>query len=388
MTPQQEVGIATATSVYIHFPWCAKRCPYCDFATEAIDEQRIPHEDYADAVIREMEAARDRLSERTLTSIFVGGGTPSLWNSAALGRVLQVARALFPREAAELEITVECNPASFDERKAAELQAIGVGRVSIGVQSLSTQELSFLGRLHQAGEALQALTSARKHIPSVSADVMFGSTDRPAGDFLEDLKKLIDCGVDHLSAYALTIEPRTQFGALHRRGRLKIATEDQFCGAYHEAERFLEAEGFEHYEVSNYAKPGCGSRHNQHYWAGGDYAGFGSGAVGCLTSSPGKAVRHCNSAPGPSYVTGQAKRQEELLGAKELNGEAWMLGLRTQHGLDVEAAHRRSGIDPRLGRERSIAQKAEEGRLVFDGGHFRVPKAHWLYLDGIIADLF
>jgi len=215
-----------ATSVYVHFPWCLAKCPYCDFASGAIRPAEVPHTRYADALLRELEARAPALGERRLASVFFGGGTPSLWDPRQLGRVLAAVRAAFPLEEPDLEVTVECNPTSLDRAKAAALREAGVTRLSIGMQSLDAERLRFLGRLHDPEGALRAVREALLEVPRVSGDLMFGMPGQKAEDLTAEIEQVLETGVRHVSAYALTIEPGTQFGALYRKGKLKVAPED------------------------------------------------------------------------------------------------------------------------------------------------------------------
>ena len=214
---------ATQTSVYVHFPWCARKCPYCDFATEPIRAPALPHDAYADALLRELDARSADLSDRTLRSVFFGGGTPSLWKPEALGRVLASIRGAFDEIDVDLEVTVECNPSSITGDKVAKLREAGVDRLSIGVQSLRDDHLRFLGRLHDSAGALAALAEATAEMPRVSADLMFGMPGQTSAELIEDITRIADAGARHVSAYALTIEEKTMFGSLHHAGKLRVA---------------------------------------------------------------------------------------------------------------------------------------------------------------------
>ncbi|MCZ7681480.1 MAG: radical SAM family heme chaperone HemW [Sandaracinaceae bacterium] len=347
------------TSVYLHFPWCLAKCPYCDFASAAIRRGEVPHDAYADAVLSELERRASALAGRRLTSVFFGGGTPSLWDAGALARVLSAVRAAFEEEEPGLEVTVECNPTSLDRAKAAALREAGVGRLSVGVQSLDAGRLRYLGRLHDPDGALRALRAASAEMPRVSADLMFGMPGQRAGDFEEELERVLETGVRHVSAYALTIEPDTQFGALHRKGKLEVARDDDYAETFARAEEVLARAGFSHYEVSNYAQPGEEARHNLHYWAGGDYLGLGAGAVGCLAE--GASARRWRNDPRPERYLERPGEEvfEEPLEPEDRVREALMLGLRTARGVDLAALRDEDG--PRSAARARAVDRAARG---------------------------
>jgi oxygen-independent coproporphyrinogen-3 oxidase len=379
-------------AVYVHFPWCLQKCPYCDFASASIRRPDVPHRGYADAVLRELEwhAARAPLGD--LATVFFGGGTPSLWSAEELGRVLHGICAAFDTRREDLEVTVECNPSSLDAAKAAGLAEQGVNRLSIGVQALEADRLRYLGRLHDADSALRAVRDAQRYVPRVSCDLMFGTPGQPQAAFLSEVNRLLDLGLSHLSVYALTIEPNTQFGELHRKGRLPVAKEDDYADTFLGVDELLAQNGFEHYEVSNYAKPGQTSRHNQHYWQGGDYLGLGCAAVGCRTEQPGRARRVRNQPNPQAYSDAQSLEalchEQELLDGQDLVREALLLGLRTEAGVDLAATERRAGVDPQDKRRPAIKRHIERGNLELTHDRLRVPKSRWLHLDSIVADLF
>ena len=379
----------TQTSVYVHFPWCARKCPYCDFATEPIRTRELPHGEYADAVLRELDARATDLQGRELKSIFFGGGTPSLWEPEALSRTLQGITGAFDHVHNQLEVTVECNPSSLTRQSAALLRKAGVGRLSIGVQSLRNRHLRFLGRLHDSKEATAALQEATEEMPRVSADLMFGMPGQTLQELGEDIARVAETGVRHVSAYALTIEDKTMFGSLHRAGKLRVAPQEQYAELFEHAERCFTDLGWGHYEVSNYAAIGEESRHNLHYWRGGAYVGLGAAAVGCLDHGPGLARRWRNEPNPQLYLQQQTVEAEvEKLGPEEIIREALMLGLRTIDGMNLVETAKRAGRDPRAGREREIERSMERGDLVQAEDWLRVPQDRWLKLDGIVRDLF
>jgi len=376
------MGQGLLTSAYVHFPWCLKKCPYCDFASAAVERAEVRDQEYADALIAEL-ASRD-VGGRRLGSVFFGGGTPSLWAASALGRTLHAIREAFD-SSGELEVTVECNPTSIDAEQARALREVGVNRLSIGVQSLDNENLRFLGRLHDAAGALTALRGARTEMERVSSDLMFGMPGQGPDAFAGEIDQILETGVEHVSAYALTIEPDTRFGALHRTGRLQLAPEEDFADTFNRARAVFGDAGFEHYEVSNYARAGRTSQHNQHYWRGEDYLGLGAGAVGAMGG------RRYRNDPRPSrYLErpGASEVFEETLGPDDQVREALMLGLRTAEGVDVEAVEARTGLAVAEGREAAIERRTQTGDLVIEGSHWRVPGDRWLHLDAIVTDLF
>jgi oxygen-independent coproporphyrinogen-3 oxidase len=378
-------------SVYLHFPWCLRKCPYCDFATSPMERAVIPHVAYADAVIRELSLRAPSLVGTRLYSVFFGGGTPSLWEPHELGRVLAAVRGAFSEQADDVEITVECNPSSLDQAHAEALREAGVNRLSVGVQSLDDAELKFLGRLHDRKLALTALDAAQSCFERVSADLMFALPEQPAARFYGYVDELLQRGLSHVSAYALTIEPATKFGADARAGLLQAAPDESYAQMFEGIEQRFSYAGLGHYEVSNYARPGQESRHNQHYWRGGSYLGLGAAAVGCLAHGQG-GRRYRNHPDATRYMaradTPKVEVFEEQLAPEDLVREALMLGLRTREGLSLSRLRARTGVDPLASRKRAVERRLARGELTLEGDIMRVPSQRWLMLDGIIADLF
>ncbi len=383
-----------SVSVYVHFPYCLKKCPYCDFNSYGTAREDVPQRAYTDAVLRELELRLPPLSGRSLRSIFFGGGTPSLWEPSEIGRVVRAISSAFARRDGEpLEVTVECNPTSIDARTAAALREAGVSRASIGVQSLDDERLRWLGRLHDARGALEALREVQRELPRVSADLMFGLPGQRQEAFLADLERVLETGVRHVSAYALTIEPNTQFGLLHAKGRLPIATDDAYADTFLAIEARLGEAGLDHYEVSNYAAPGEESTHNLHYWRGGAYVGVGAGAVGCVEAGEPRHVRRWRSEPLPErYIetsgTAAVESWSETLDPATRVREALMLGLRTREGVSRSRVREATGLDVSAGREAAIERRLARGELTLEGDVLSVPRARWLQLDAIVAALF
>lgn len=385
---------ASDVSVYVHFPWCLKKCPYCDFNSHGTSREDIPQEAYTEAVRRELAWRLPGVAHRRLTSIFFGGGTPSLWAPSGIAQVIGDIRGAFASQVNDVEITAECNPTSFDQARTAALREAGINRVSIGIQSLDDARLQYLGRLHNSEGALKALHEATREMGRVSGDLMFGMPGQKPADFLAELSRVLDTGVKHVSAYALTIEPGTQFGELHRKGRLPIATDDDYAETFLAAEALLASRGLDHYEVSNYAQPGEEARHNIHYWRGGTYVGVGAGAVGMseVGCEPGHARRWRSQSLPAAYMRESAsaavEEWSEALDPEARIREALMLGLRSREGVSRAWVKERTGRDVLEGREAAVTRRVERGELVLDEKSLRVPHAKWLSLDSIVSALF
>lgn len=383
----------------MHFPWCLQKCPYCDFLSVAAPRADIPHHPYADAVCREIRARAPEVRSRPVHSVFIGGGTPSLWEPAALGRVLDTLRSeleLLPGA----EITAECNPSSFNADVAAALGDQGVNRLSIGVQGLHPERLRFLGRLHDEHQGLAAVEQAiASGIVNVSADLIYGIYSQDPAVAAAEVARVADLGVQHLSAYALTIEPGTAFGARARKGTLPLAADDAIADSFLAVRDALGARGLEHYEVSNFARPGRECRHNLGYWRGEPYLGLGCGAWGTLRTGR-HGVRYRNTPSPERYLTLErfptpdpeapdpSIQQAERLEPETLLSERVLLGLRLRDGIDPDALSEELGV-PFLTPERSRALQRLEaaGRLEWSEGRLRIPRDAWLLSDGVIREL-
>jgi putative oxygen-independent coproporphyrinogen III oxidase len=389
--------------VYVHFPWCLQKCPYCDFLSIPAPRVAIPHAAYADAVLAEFERRGQNAAAHDLVSVFFGGGTPSLWEPRDLGRVLGKILDSFHASPGKVEVTVECNPSSFDERVAGALLDVGVNRISIGVQGLNAERLRFLGRLHDPAGGLAAVRAAvRAGVPRVSADLIFGVADQDPETAAAEARTVADIGLTHVSAYALTIEPNTRFGSLARKGRLPLLRDQAVADSFDAVHDALTERGFDHYEVSNYARDGDTARHNLGYWRGDDYIGLGLGAWGTVTER-GRRVRYRNTAVADRYISGKDDwatvdldaagpgnlvSEIEVIDAETELAERLMLGLRLAEGIDVESAARNVGVDPwPPQRRRAVDRMLERGRLVREGSRLRIPVEAWLHADGTIAEV-
>jgi putative oxygen-independent coproporphyrinogen III oxidase len=410
-------------SIYVHFPWCLAKCPYCDFVSYASERDAIDHVGYADAVLREAEARavqleRTRPDDRPLTigSVFFGGGTPSLWDARELGRVLARLRTLWAFTP-DVEITVECNPTSLDGDRARALIDVGVNRLSVGTQSLRAEQLRFLGRLHDPAGAQAAVSAAiAAGVPRVSTDLIFGLPGQTPEDAREQALALTDLGLRHLSCYQLTIEPGTQFGERKKRGLLPMADEGAVAESFLAIDAALAERGLAHYEISNYAEPGEEARHNVAYWRGDEYVGLGCAAFGFVRSrgtagaplpTGASGIRWRNAIVPKDYVDRTRRSPSDantdvVIGANDsititaedlpadaLLRERIMLGLRMAEGVDLSRAASDLGIDPWTSeRLRTVSTLVERGRLTRDGDTLRVPRASWLFTDDTVSRLF
>jgi oxygen-independent coproporphyrinogen III oxidase len=379
--------------VYVHFPFCSVRCPYCDFAVDTRAD--IPHDDYADAVAVEI-AARAAWFDGAgpLVSIYFGGGTPGLWRPDALGRVLEAARETFGGPAASgLEITVEVNPGEVDAARLAALRACGVNRLSIGVQAVDDRLLVALGRNHSAAAALACLPVARAAgFDDVSIDLMFGVPGQSLDDWRRAVDAVVALAPEHVSAYALTVERGTAFGTLDRAGRLPRPDDELSAQMFEEGRSALEAAGLAQYEVSSYARDGHRARHNRLYWSLAPYLGVGASASSFRPLDDGTAWRFANPRATDAYLRAgrvgggsPAVRQIERRRAADLENEALWLGLRTIGGIDRAAHRARHGVDPLSGREAAAARATAAGWLTVDEERLRLTPAGVLYADEVAA---
>ncbi len=396
------------STLYVHFPYCLQKCPYCDFVSYATERSAIDHTAYADAVIREAKARCEAIDaaesapgahreERVFCSIFFGGGTPSLWEPDEVARVIAALRELYPC-APDVEITVECNPSSLDEARAKALVERGVTRLSVGTQSLRQDALEFLGRLHDAAGAIAAVEGALRTGARVSTDLIFGLPDQDPADAVLQAETLARLGLAHLSCYQLTIEPGTRFGELAKRGRLPKIDDGRVAEAFVAIDEALAALGLVHYEISNYARPGQESRHNLGYWRGWEYVGLGTGAYGFVRDplrpdAPARGTRYRNEVLPERYIertkTALPTTSGEALDTTALLRERIMLGLRLAEGLDLSAHGRELGIDPWTPeRRRALEWLVQQGRITQRGERLHLDKKAWLFCDDTAARLF
>ncbi len=373
--------------VYVHWPFCAAKCPYCDFNSH-VRHKPIDQARYAAAFEREIADAARRSVGQTVTSIFLGGGTPSLMEPATVARVLDAVAANWTI-ANGAEITLEANPSSVEAERFRGYRAAGVNRVSLGVQALNDRDLKLLGRLHDVEQALHAIGLAREIFPRLSFDLIYARPDQTVDAWEAELTRAIDLAADHLSLYQLTIEEGTPFFALHKSGKLKVPDGELSAELYEATQRLTAARGLPAYEISNHAVPGAESRHNLTYWRYGLYAGVGPGAHGRLM---GEGGRHAiSNEPLPetwlkmveSWDSGAVV--DDLLAPDEEADELLLMGLRLTEGIDLARWRRLSGRDIDATSEADLRAHGMVERLGPD--RIRATPAGMLVLDAVVADL-
>ena len=373
--------------VYVHWPFCAAKCPYCDFNSHV---RRAPpdQERFAAALAREIAWTAARTGPREVTSVFLGGGTPSLMEPATVGAVLE-AIALHWHLPGEVEVTLEANPTSVEAGRFRGYRAAGVNRVSLGVQSLEADDLRALGRLHTVEQALGAIELARATFPRLSFDLIYARPGQTVTAWEAELGRAIDLAADHLSLYQLTIEAGTPFAALHAAGRLHVPDGDLSADLFEATRDLTAARGLPLYEVSNHARPGAESRHNLTYWRYGDYAGIGPGAHGRLTLDGTKlgtaTERHPETWLARVEERGHGVTEEIVLDAEQQSDEMLVMGMRLAEGIDTARWARVAGrpLDP--ARERGLREHGLVERT--GGGRLRATHAGMLVLDGVLAEL-
>ncbi|WP_434651079.1 radical SAM family heme chaperone HemW [Pseudomonas sp. D1-2] len=354
-------------ALYIHIPWCVRKCPYCDFNSHTASPQ-LPEEEYVDALLADLDQDLHGVHGRPLSSIFFGGGTPSLFSAQALGRLLRGVEARIPF-APDIEITLEANPGTFEQEKFVAYRALGINRLSIGIQSFQQAKLQALGRIHNGDEAVRAAGMARQAgFDNFNLDLMHGLPDQSLEDALSDLRQAIALKPTHLSWYQLTLEPNTVFW-----NQPPILPEDDTLWDIQEAGQALLAEhGYDQYEVSAYAQPGRAARHNLNYWSFGDFIGIGAGAHGKLSHPDGRIVRTWKTRLPKDYLN-PAKRflaGEKSLANEELPFEFLMNALRLTEGVAAQLYPQRTGLsleslaDGRREAEQSGLLQVEPSRLV------------------------
>ena len=380
-------GVPGAFGVYLHWPFCLAKCPYCDFNSHvrhgAIDQPR-----YARAFAAEIAATAARVPGRTVSTIFLGGGTPSLMEPATVAAILD-AVARHWSIAADVEVTLEANPTSVEAERFAGFRAAGVNRVSIGVQALDDRSLAALGRRHTAGEALAAVAIARRIFARYSFDLIYARPGQTPAAWESELSRAIAEAAEHLSLYQLTIEPDTPFAALYAAGKLAIPDADLARTLYDVTQEVCAAAGLPAYEISNHARAGAECRHNLVYWRYHDYAGIGPGAHGRLDIDGTRRATATEKRPEAWLMrveaNGHGVTTDEPLTRGETADEFLLMGLRLAEGIDLKRYAALAGAP--LAAEQ-IADLARHGLVeTTAAGRLRVTAAGFPVLDAIVADL-
>ncbi len=333
-------------SLYIHIPWCVRKCPYCDFNSHQAREA-LPEQPYLEALCRDLDLETERLLQsktlRPLTSIFFGGGTPSLLQPDTISKILEHARQRIGFTE-DIEITLEANPGTVDSEKFTGLHKVGVNRLSIGIQSFQPQHLKTLGRIHSSHEASEAIHKARQAgFDNLNLDLMFGLPGQSTEQALQDIRTAISLNPEHISWYQLTIEPNTEF----YRHPPKLPEDDALWNMHQQGIETLDSAGYEQYEVSAFSRPGKQARHNLNYWQFGDYMAIGAGAHGKITLPDQEIIQRYWKTRLPQHYLARIdhyRAGEETIAEQDLPFEFLMNALRLKQGVDPELFVKRTGL--------------------------------------------
>lgn len=373
--------------VYVHWPFCMAKCPYCDFNSH-VRHQAVDQPRFAAAFAREMATMRTRTGQRTVSSIFLGGGTPSLMQPETVASVLnEISRNWHVPD--DIEITLEANPTSVEADRFRGYRAAGVNRVSLGVQALNDPDLRRLGRMHNVEEALAAIKLAREIFPRLSFDLIYARPDQTIAAWRDELAKAISYAADHLSLYQLTIEEGTPFYNLWKAGKLLTPDGDHAATLYQETQEVTARYGLPAYEISNHAAPGAESQHNLVYWRYGEYVGIGPGAHGRFIENGTRAVtiteRHPETWMQKVETTGHGVVEEEFLTHEQEGDEFLLMGLRLVEGIDLSRYERLTGHSVK---ESRVISLAEQGLIEYIGNsRIRTTPEGAIVLNAVIADL-
>ena len=377
--------MSAAVALYIHWPFCALKCPYCDFNSHV--RESVDQAAWQSALLADLRHEAALLPGRRVSSIFFGGGTPSLMPPATVAALIAEADRLWGLTDT-CEITLEANPNSVEVANFAVLADVGVNRVSIGVQSFDAAALQFLGRAHDADEARRAIATAQAHFARVSFDLIYARPGQSPSAWEGELGEALAYGTDHLSLYQLTIEPGTRFWALAAKGDLVVPDGDAGADLFEMTDAMTRAAGLPRYEVSNHARPGSESRHNLTYWRYGDYAGVGPGAHGRRLGQATERHKKPENFLAAVDRNGHGLKVENDLTPLQRANEALLMGLRLREGVDLVRTEAMSG----LGRAAFLDNAAVErlvgqGLVVLDADRLRVTDAGTLLLDAVLAEV-
>lgn len=384
-TPNSFAGTTDALALYIHWPFCVSKCPYCDFNSHV--RESIDQEAWLAALLADMAHEAALTQGRPLASIFFGGGTPSLIPPSTVAALIRTAEQHWGF-AENIEITLEANPSSVEAARFAGLATAGVNRVSLGLQSLDDAALTFLGRAHSVAESLGALSIAQSLFGRVNIDLIYARPDQTAEQWYAELERAIGFGTDHMSLYQLTIEPGTRFETMVRTGEFAPADNDDAATLYELTQELTQAAGLPAYEISNHAKPGSESRHNLTYWRYGDYVGIGPGAHGRRLNFATQRHKKPENFLSAIKRNGHGILQEERLDPAARATEALLMGLRLAEGIDLHQVARNVEVDTDVLLDNAaVARIAELGLLECNGNRVMVTLQGMPLLDAILPEI-
>ncbi|MEL7090501.1 MAG: radical SAM family heme chaperone HemW [Pseudomonadota bacterium] len=367
--------------LYLHWPFCAAKCPYCDFNSHVA--RVIDHDAWCAAYLDEVDRLADETAGRVLSSVFFGGGTPSLMEPHVVGAILDRIAARWPM-ANDPEITLEANPTSVEAGRFAAFRTAGVNRVSMGIQALNDPDLQALGRMHSAAEGLAAFDIARRTFDRVSFDLIYGRQNQSLKQWESELSTALALDLDHLSLYQLTIEQGTAFGDRYNAGKLRgLPDDDTYADMYTITQDLCADAGLPRYEVSNHARDGAESRHNLIYWRYGDYGGIGPGAHGRLTLNKARFATEQVRAPH-LWLQGDGREKREPLGTNDSATEMLLMGLRLREGVDLK---RYSALSGEPLRADAMNDLQDQGLITVANDRLVVSDQGFMLLNGILREL-
>jgi putative oxygen-independent coproporphyrinogen III oxidase len=380
MNPDKMSPDRAPLALYVHWPFCVSKCPYCDFNSHV--RERVDQEAWRDALLADLAHEARVLPDRRLASIFFGGGTPSLMPPATVAAILDAAERHWGF-APDIEITLEANPSSVEAARFADLAAAGVNRVSLGLQALDDDALAFLGRAHDVSEGLAALGVAQSVFPRVSFDLIYARPDQTLVAWEAELRRALAFGTEHLSLYQLTIEPGTRFATEEAKGRLTIPDGDSAADLFELTRAITATAGLPAYETSNHARPGAESRHNLIYWRYGDYVGVGPGAHGRRERTA--TVRHKKPENwiGAVARNGHGLQIEDALAPHDSATEALLMGLRLREGVALDRIAGLAGGTAPIDRA-AAARLQDQGLLTLTPDRLTITEAGAILLDAIL----
>ena len=381
----QPSGRGDTVALYVHWPFCVTKCPYCDFNSHV--RAQVDDAAWCAGLLADLAHEAARLPGRQLASIFFGGGTPSLMPPATVAAIIDAATGHWPATP-DIEITLEANPSSVEAARFAGFAVAGVNRLSLGLQALDDGDLKLLGRPHDLAQGLAALAVAQKHFGRVSFDLIYDRPGMTTQSWTAELGRALGFGTDHLSLYQLTLEPGTRFTALHAKGQLTLPDADTSADLFELTRAMTAAAGIPAYEVSNHARAGSESRHNITYWTYGDYAGIGPGAHGRRQGVATERLKKPETWLAAVTAHGHGMASEISLGSDEKATEALVMGLRLGTGIDAAVFEARTGLAlAAVLRADRVARIAGQGLLVHDTLGLRLTLAGQPFVDAVLKEI-